>query len=124
MPIVLPVSCATGFGVDQLVAALARWVPEVPADGDEEGDELPSFMVYRPGVRVGVGVRVVREDGAVRLYGAPIEEAVRAADDAVAEELLGDYVERAGLRGVLQRAGARKGVVVRVGDRAIPYRVG
>lgn len=125
MPIVLPVSCATGAGIDALVGALARWIPdETPAGEEEEGEALPAFMLYRPGRRAAIGVRVVREEGAVRLYGSPIEDSVRDLDDAAAEAFLADYVERAGLRGVLQRAGARKGITVRVGPRVIPYRVG
>jgi len=123
-PIVLPVSCATGFGIDALTVALARWIPDEAEGDEEEGEALPSFMLYRPGRRAASGVRVVREDGAVRLYGSPIEPSLRDLDDNGAEALLADYVERAGLRGVLQRAGARKGITVRVGERVIPYRVG
>lgn len=122
-PVVVPVSCATGYGVDELKAALARWVPPA-ADEAVEGEPLPRFLVYRPGAADAGGVRVVRDEGGVRVIGSSLEDAVKTADVDTAAALLAEYVEHTGLRPVLVRAGARKGIVVKVGEQAIPYRAG
>lgn len=122
-PIVLPVSCATGYGVDVLKSALARWVPPEPETVGEV-EPLPRFLVYRPGAADAGGVRVVRDESGVRLIGSALDEMLRTVGDAEAAALLADYVERTGLRPVLIRAGARKGIVVKVGERAISYRAG
>jgi hypothetical protein len=58
------------------------------------------------------------------LIGSALDEMLRTVGDAEAAALLADYVERTGLRPVLIRAGARKGIVVKVGERAISYRAG
>lgn len=121
--VVVPVSCATGYGVDELKAALARWVPPAPQEvGD--GEPLPRFLVYRPGAADTGGVRVVRDESGVRLIGSSLEDAIGKADPDTAALLLTEYVEQTGLRPVLIRAGARKGIVVKVGEQAIPYRAG
>ena len=120
-PVVVAVSCATGDGVDDLTAALARWVPEPEAEPEAE-EELADYLVYRPGRRGGATVRVLRGDEGVRLVGAAIEDDLARLDDAAAEQLLADYVEERRLRPLLVRAGAKKGVIVKVGDREVPYR--
>lgn len=122
-PVVVPVSCATGYGVDALKAALAHWVPPEPEEvGD--GEPLPRFLVYRPGAADSGGVRVVRDESGVRVIGSSLEGEIKAADADTAAALLAEYVEYTGLRPVLIRAGARKGIMVKVGERAIPYRAG
>ncbi len=120
-PVVVAVSCATGDGVDDLTAALARWVPEPEAEPEAE-EELADYLVYRPGRRGGATVRVLRGDEGVRLVGAAIEDDLVRLDDAAAEQLLADFVEERRLRPLLVRAGAKKGVIVKVGDREVPYR--
>ncbi len=121
LPVVVGVSCATGDGVDELAAALARWVPEAEPEPEAE-DELADFLVYRPGLRGGATVRVLRGEEGVRLVGAAIEDDLARLDDAAAERLLADYVEERRLTSLLVRAGAKKGIIVKVGEREVPYR--
>ncbi len=120
-PVVVGVSCATGDGVDELTAALARWVPEAEAEPEAE-EELADFLVYRPGRRGGATVRVLRGEDGVRLVGAAIEDDLARLDDAAAEQLLADYVEERRLAPLLVRAGAKKGITVKVGEREVAYR--
>jgi len=121
LPVVVGVSCATGDGVDELKAALARWVPEPEAEPEAE-EELADYLVYRPGRRGGATVRVLRGDDGVRLVGAAIEDELARLDEAAAARLLADYVEERRLTPLLVRAGAKKGIVVKVGDREVAYR--
>lgn len=120
-PVVVGVSCATGDGVDALKAALARWVPQPEAEPEAE-DELADFRVYRPGRRGGGPVRVLRGDDGVRIVGAVIEDELSRLEDAAAEERLAAYVEERRLQPLLVRAGAKKGITVKVGEREVPYR--
>jgi GTP-binding protein len=120
-PLVLPVSCATGIGVAELVGALARIVPE-PEPTPEAEPELPQYLVYRPGRSGGAQVRVLRDEQGVRIVGCPIEDRLQGLDDAGAEHELAAWVEERRLSPLLVRAGARKGIVVRLGEREIPFR--
>jgi GTP-binding protein len=93
---VLPVSCATGEGVDELRRRLFTLVPE-PVEV-ERPDELADFLVYKPEPKAR-GWRLLRTDGGFRVLGTPPSEA---------------ELERA-----LKAAGARKGAVVEVGDEEL-----
>lgn len=119
-PIVVPVSCATGEGVPELVATLARVVPDAEETPDVE-PELPQYRVYRPG-RGASGVRVLRDETGVRLVGTTIEDELARLDDTSAERRLAEYVEDRRLLPLLVRAGAKKGIIVKVGDRELEFR--
>ena len=121
-PLVVPVSCVTGDGVPELIATLARVIPE-PAAEPEAEERLAQYLVYRPGRAGGAHVRVLRDETGVRIVGAPIEDAVEQADDATAEALLRDWVEERRLTPLLVRAGAKKGITVKIGEREVPFRV-
>lgn len=121
-PVIAVVSCVTGEGVDGLVSLLARVVPEAPEQPEAEFD-LPQYLVYRPGRTGGGPLRVLRDEIGVRIVGAPIEEAVLKLDDAGAEAALADYIAERRLTPLLVRAGARNGIIVRMGGREIPFRV-
>ncbi len=120
-PLIVPVSCATGEGVADLVNVLARVVPE-PEVVPEAEAELAQYLVYRPGRRGGATVRVLRDETGVRLMGAAIEDELKKVDDATALALLTDYVEDRRLLPLLVRAGAKKGIIVKVGEREIEFR--
>ena len=120
--VILPVSCATGEGVPALIAALARLVPDAEDEPDAE-DRLAQYLVYRPGRAGGGQVRVLRDETGVRIVGSPIEDEIVRASDERAEELLRDWVEERRLAPLLVRAGAKKGIVVRIGEREVPFRV-
>lgn len=121
-PLVMPVSCATGDGVSDLIATLARVIPEPEAEPEAE-ERLAQYLVYRPGRAGGAHVRVLRDETGVRIVGSPIEDAVERAADAEAEALLRDWVEERRLTPLLVRAGAKKGITVKIGEREVPFRV-
>jgi GTPase len=97
---VLPVSCATGAGVELFRRALFELCPteaEAPAVADSQG--LVDFLVYRPRARRGPAYRILRTDRGYRVVGRPpapdeLEEALRDAgaktgdEVAVGEEVL------------------------------------
>lgn len=120
--VLVPVSCATGEGVPELVATLARVVPEPEAEPEAE-ERLAQYLVYRPGRAGGSQVRVLRDETGVRIVGTPIEDAIQQATDDHAEQLLHDYIEERRLLPLMVRAGAKKGIVVKIGDREVPFRV-
>jgi GTPase len=95
---VLPVSAATGAGIDRLRLALFELCPaaEEPAVADADG--LVDFLVYRP--RPGrAGYRILRTDRGFRVVGSP-----PAADE---------------LETALRGAGAKTGDEVTVGDEVL-----
>ena len=118
---VVQVSCATGEGVPELIAELARVVPE-PEEEPEAEERLAQYLVYRPGRAGGQHVRVLRDETGVRIVGAAIEDAVQAATDDHAEQLLAEWVEERRLTPLLVRAGAKKGITVKIGEREVPFR--
>jgi GTP-binding protein len=120
--VLLTVSCATGEGVPELVSTLARVVPE-PVPEPEAEEQLAQYLVYRPGRAGGGQMRLLRDETGVRIIGAPIEDAVQKATEAEAEQLLADYVEERRLLPLMVRAGAKQGIIVKIGDREVPFSV-
>ena len=121
-PILVAVSCATGDGVPELIGLLGRVVPEPEAEPEAE-EQLAQYLVYRPGRTGGSQVRVLRDETGVRIVGTPIEDDIQTATDDHAEQLLAAYIEERRLTPLLVRAGAKKGIVVKIGEREVPFRV-
>ena len=120
-PILVPVSCATGEGVPELVNMLGRVVPE-PEVLPEAEEQLAQYLVYRPGRSGGAQVRVLRDETGVRIIGTPIEDDVQKATEEEAQILLAEYVAERRLTPLLVRAGAKKGIQVKIGDREVFFR--
>ena len=82
---VLPVSCATGAGIEELKRALFALCPEVaPPPAAAEDDELVDFLVYRPAPKTRPPYRILRTERGFRVAGTPpageeLEQALRAA---------------------------------------------
>jgi GTP-binding protein len=95
---VLPVSCATGAGIDVLRLALFELCPPKEAASDAGADGLVDFLVYRPRSRRG-GYRILRTDRGYRVVGSP-----PARDE---------------LEAALREAGAKTGDEVAVGDEVL-----
>ncbi len=95
---VLPVSCATGAGIDRLRLALFELCPAEEPPKVEDSDGLADFLVYRPRARRG-GYRILRTDHGFRVVGSP-----PAADE---------------LQEALREAGAKTGDEVTVGDEVL-----
>jgi GTP-binding protein len=83
---VLPISCATGAGIEELKDALFLLCPEDPplAPAGDEDDELVDFLVYRPTSGRRPPYRILRTERGFRVVGtAPpadeLERALRAA---------------------------------------------
>jgi GTP-binding protein len=100
---VVPVSAATGAGIDALQRALFDAVPEARAAPVVER-ELAEFLVYRPEPPRRRGFRIFREDGGYRVAGP----AATTLDDAA-------------LREALRTAGARPGDSVKLGERTFAF---
>lgn len=116
-PIVVGTSCATGEGIEQLIATLAQVVPEVPVDEDPLEPELADYLVYRP---VGAGrrrPRVLRDEGQLRVVAPDLEELAARADrgDRAAVEALHAALDAAGVIATLRRAGAKDGDAIALG---------
>jgi predicted GTPase len=80
---VLPVSAATGEGIDELKRALFDLCP-VESPRNEDDEALPEFLEYRPRSRRGPRFRILRTDRGYRVVGtlpptAEIEDALRRA---------------------------------------------
>ena len=91
------ISCATGAGIDELVASLFEHCP--PAEPEPEvAPELPDFLDYRPTPRVRRRFRVLWTGSGFRVVGtvpdgAELEEALRAAGVKKGAEVeIGDEV--------------------------------
>jgi GTP-binding protein len=84
---VLPISCATGAGIEELKDALFLLCPEEPPlapAGPEEDDELVEYLVYRPSSGRRPPYRILRTERGFRVVGAApagdeLEDALRAA---------------------------------------------
>jgi GTP-binding protein len=96
---VVPTSCATGFGIDQLKRELFAHCPAEPPRSQEEA--LPDFLEYSPRGRRGPRFRILRTDRGYRVVGTP----------PPAEEL-----EEA-----LRRLGIKRGTQVEVGDEELEW---
>ena len=113
-----PVSALTGEGVEQLARALGSAVAVVRAA--EPANDKPFVLRLRPEAE---GVEVIRENGAYRVRNPRAERLVSRFDltnpDAVLyvqERLIGLGVEEA-----LERAGAKAGDEVRIGDESFDF---
>jgi GTPase len=95
---VLPVSCATGAGIDRLRLALFELCPAEEAPSTADSDGLVDFLVYRPRSRR-AGYRILRTDRGFRVVGTPPE---------------GQELEAA-----LRQAGAKTGDEVTVGEEVL-----
>jgi GTPase len=95
---VLPVSCATGAGIDPLRLALVELCPPEEAPRTADGAGLVDFLVYRPAPRRGPGYRILRTDRGFRVVGRPpapdeLEAALRDAGAKTGDEVsVGDDV--------------------------------
>jgi GTPase len=98
---VLPVSAATGAGLDALRGALFELVPQDEEDGQiEPADEIVDFLVYRPRPSRRA-YRVFRTERGFRVAGTP-----PAGDE---------------LEAILRSAGARAGDEVEVGEELLEW---
>jgi GTPase len=75
---VLPVSAATGAGIEELTCALFDLLPEALPEPDAD-DELADFLVYRPRPERRRPFRLFRTDRGYRVRGQATEEELRAA---------------------------------------------
>ena len=93
---VLPVSCATGAGIDTLRLALFELCPA--EEKATETDGLVDFLFYRPAPRHGARYRILRTDRGFRVVGRPpapdkLEAALRDAGAKPGDEVsVGDDV--------------------------------
>ncbi len=74
----IPVSAATGAGVEELVRALFELVPEAPP-APSAAEEVADFLVYRPRPERRRPFRLFRTDGGYRVRGEATEDELRAA---------------------------------------------
>lgn len=95
---VVPTSCVTGVGIDELRRALFALCPLEPPEPGEGA--LPDFLEYRPQPRR-PRFRVLRTDRGFRVVGAP--------------------PPRAELEDELRRIGIRRGAVVEVGGEELEW---
>jgi GTP-binding protein len=111
------VSAVTRQGLDALLGRIGTLVDEArAAEPEPEG-----FVVLRPEE---TGFSVSREDdGAYRVHGRAAERVVAMADLTNAEAIsyVHDRFRRMGVERALERAGAREGDVVRIGDVELEY---
>ena len=101
---VLPVSAATGAGVDEVKRTLFEVVPESGAPAPADDRELAEFLVYRPRPPRGRSFRVFRTNRGYRVAGP-------AAGRLAGEEL----------REALRAAGAKPGDAVTLGERTYEF---
>ncbi len=116
----LPVSAATGAGLDALRHAVFRWVPAAaPAEADGDGpSELAEHRVYRP---ADDGWSVERtSDSSFRVSGAAIERLVgrHDLDNAEALAYIEDRLKKMGVVKRLEAAGFEPGDEIEIGDVA------
>ena len=120
---VLPVSSATGAGLERLTEEILRFVPErvtapvAAAGGPIEVDFEAEHLTYTPKGEGGYSVEA-EEDGAFRIHGRGVEVLFERFD-LENDEALG-YLEtrltEMGVMAELKRAGFESGDEIRVGD--------
>ncbi|HMT04001.1 MAG: GTPase ObgE [Solirubrobacterales bacterium] len=120
---VIPVSAATGAGLERLTESIVRFVPdhvEVPVTRDADGLEVDfeaEHLTYRPKGEGGYSVEE-EESGVFRIHGHGIEVLFERFD-VNNEEALG-YLEtrltEIGVMAELKRAGFESGNEIRVGE--------
>src|SRR5438067_8841366 len=111
------ISAVTGEGVRPLVGRLVQLVEEARA-AEPVAD---SFVLHEP---LPEGFRVEREpSGDFRVVGRPAERAVALSDITRpdAQEYVRHRLQRLGVDRALERAGAREGDTVHIGDMAFEY---
>lgn len=97
---VVPTSCVTGAGIDDLERALFELCPvESPEEAPEE--LVPEFLEYRPEPRRGPSFRILRTDRGYRVVGKPPPPAE--------------------LEEALRRVGVKRGTEVEVGDETLEW---
>jgi GTP-binding protein len=113
----LRISAVTRKGLDELLGRIGTLVDEArAAEPEPEG-----FVVLRPEE---TGFSVSREaDGGYRVHGRVAERVVAMADLTNAEAIayVHERFRRMGVERALERAGAREGDVVRIGDVELEY---
>jgi len=111
------ISAVTGDGVRPLVGRLVQLVEEARA-----AEPVPdSFVVHEP---LPEGFRIEREpSGDFRVVGRPAERVVALSDvtTADAQEYVRHRLQRLGVDRALERAGAREGDTVHIGDMEFEY---
>ncbi len=119
---VLPVSAATGAGLERLTEAIVRHVPEEaalpePAAGPVDVDFEAEYLTYRPKGEGGYSVEQEGE-GVFRIHGRGVE-VLFDRFDLTNDEALG-YLEarltEMGVMAELKRAGFESGNEIRVGE--------
>ncbi|MBM3659817.1 MAG: GTPase ObgE [Actinobacteria bacterium] len=111
------ISAVTRAGLDELLGRIGTLVDD--ARGAEPAPE--GFVVLRPEE---TGFSVAREDdGTYRVYGKVAERVVAMADLTNAEAIayVHERFRRMGVERALERAGARDGDVVHIGDVELEY---
>jgi GTP-binding protein len=111
------ISAVTGDGVRPLVGRLVHLVEEARAA--EPVHE--AFVVHEP---LAEGFQIEREpSGDFRVVGRPAERAVALSDITTpdAQEYVRNRLERLGVDRALERAGAREGDTVHIGDMEFEY---
>jgi GTP-binding protein len=101
---VVVTSSATGEGVDDLGAAVRRWVPAEATEGDEV-DDVAEHRVYRPGSGDAFVVEATGP-GAFRVTGEGVER-LMARHDQDNEEAMRYVEERLGQMGVIRALRAK-----------------
>ena len=111
------ISAVTGDGVRPLVGRLVQLVEEARA-----AEPVPeSFVVHEP---LPEGFRIEREpSGDFRVVGRPAERTVALSDITTpdAQEYVRHRLQRLGVDRALERAGAREGDTVHIGDMEFEY---
>jgi GTPase len=114
------ISSVTGHGVRDLVGTLASLVHEARIAIEHQ----PGVVVLRPEARGAVVERI--GDGEFRLVGRDVERVVALNDVTTPEALayIDARLERLGVPRMLQRAGAKEGDVIWIGEFSFDYRPG
>ena len=115
------ISAATGEGVDDLMAACAAKLREMPREVPEPGEAPELIEAPRPPERP---LTIERdEDGTFIVSGTRVEEEVAKTnlDSDEALDWLEERLDRLGVMRALREAGAQPGDTVRIGDVEFEY---